>query len=44
MPDESHATRSEAPRAQRRLGTAWILFPAVIAVVVVTVILIGWLL
>jgi hypothetical protein len=37
--DESSITRHEAPRAQRRLGTAWIVFPVVIAVVVLAVVL-----
>ena len=41
MADRSTVTRREAPNARERLSLSWIVFPVVIALVVVTVIVLG---
>jgi hypothetical protein len=43
MREDSKAMRREAPRARNRLASAWIVAPLVIAVVFLTVVVIGWL-
>ncbi len=41
MADDSTVTRREAPKARERLSVSWIVFPVVIAAVLLTVILVG---
>ena len=43
MREDSQATRREAPRARDRLATAWVVAPLVIAAVLITVVVVGWL-
>ncbi|HET9243155.1 MAG TPA: hypothetical protein VFN99_06905 [Gaiella sp.] len=43
MREDSQAMQREAPRARDRLASAWVVAPVVIAVVFLTVVVIGWL-
>jgi hypothetical protein len=43
MREDSQVTRRDAPRARDRLATAWFVAPLIIAVVLITVVVVGWL-
>ena len=44
MREDSQAMKRDAPRARDRLASAWVVAPLVIAAVLLTVVVIGWLL